>query len=184
MYWQRLRDALTAQERAQADSALALQLDRRLRAWLAQDAVKSYVIGVYWPIRSEPDLLPLWRQWQLEFSPSGRIELALPQVVAQGQALRFLPWESNAALRTDVYGACSPETLRESVAPDLLIIPCVAFRLSPAGVVRLGYGGGFYDRTLGARPCLSWGVAYAHQRDESLQAQPHDRLLDDIVLAA
>jgi 5-formyltetrahydrofolate cyclo-ligase len=183
LHWQRLRDALPAQERAQADSALAQHLDRRLRAWLAQDAVKSYVIGVYWPIRSEPDLLTLWRQWQQEFSACGRIELALPQVVAPGQALQFLPWDSSAAMQKDVYGACVPDTLRQAVAPDLLIIPCVAFRPLPAGVVRLGYGGGFYDRTLGARPCLSWGVAYAHQRDESLQAEPHDCLLDEIVLA-
>ncbi len=183
LHWQRLRAALPAQARAQADSALALQLDERLRAQLQREPTRNWVVGVYWPIRSEPALLPLWQRWHSELCTDGRVQLALPEVVGRGQALRFLSWNPQASLRVDAFGACLPDMPAAPVLPDLLIIPCVAFRPRPEGVVRLGYGGGFYDRTLAQRRCLSWGVAYAQLQDESLQAQPHDCLLDEIVCA-
>jgi 5-formyltetrahydrofolate cyclo-ligase len=183
LHWQRLRAALPAQTRAQADIALAEQLDERLRARMRLEPARNWVVGVYWPIRSEPALLPLWQRWQNELCTDGRVQLALPEVVGREQALRFLSWNKQTSLRVDEFGACLPNLPAEAVLPDLLIIPCVAFHLLPEGVVRLGYGGGFYDRTLAQRRCLSWGVAYTQLHDEGLQAQPHDCLLDEIVHA-
>ncbi len=141
------------------------------------------MVGVYWPIRSEPDLRGLWNDWLRESAEQREVQLALPQVQGRGLPLRFLPWDAGACLLAGPYGACLPETTRPELLPDLLIVPCLAFKPTTVGVVRLGYGGGFYDRTLAQRNCQTWGLAYGWQQDDDLQAEAHDYLLDAVVAA-
>ncbi len=131
------------------------------------------VIGAYWPIRAEPDLLALYRRiW----SRSGW-QLALPKVLGKDQALAFGRLLQGGELRAAGFGVLVPEPFAV-VQPDILIVPCVAFR---ADGYRLGYGGGYYDRTLAARAVPAIGVAYDPTEWSDYVPQSHDLKLDQIV---
>lgn len=129
----------------------------------------------YMPIRTEIDPLPAME----EASAHGPV--GIPVIEAAGQPLKFARWEPGCALVEGAFGAMIPETI-EWVTPEILIVPLVAF--SRAGG-RLGYGGGFYDRTLeGLRangPVLAIGFAFAAQEADDLPLEPTDQPLDLIV---
>jgi 5-formyltetrahydrofolate cyclo-ligase len=128
-------------------------------------------VGFYWPMRGEFDprfAIRVWRQ-------SGA-RAALPVVRAKDMPLEFREWWPGVASRPGVYGLPEPQgtaTLR----PDVLLIPPVGF---DAAGFRLGYGGGFYDRTLAAMdpPPLKIGVGYELSRLGSIGPLPHDLPLD------
>ncbi|MGY3439294.1 MULTISPECIES: 5-formyltetrahydrofolate cyclo-ligase [unclassified Marinovum] len=107
--------------------------------------------------------------------------VCVPVIAAKGQPLKFALWEPGCAMVDGPFGARVPATL-EYIEPEILIVPLVAF--SRAGG-RLGYGGGFYDRTLemlrAKRPTLAVGFAYAAQEDADLPLEPTDQPLDLIV---
>jgi 5-formyltetrahydrofolate cyclo-ligase family protein len=83
-------------------------------------------------------------------------------VTGRNEPLTFRVWDAEAPLRTAAFGVQVPET-DETVVPDVLVIPCVGFQVLDGRPYRLGYGGGFYDRTLALpafRTTGSVGVAY------------------------
>ncbi|WP_353471614.1 5-formyltetrahydrofolate cyclo-ligase [Salipiger sp. H15] len=129
----------------------------------------------YMPIRSEIDPLPA----MAEAAAHGPV--AIPVIGAMGTPLRFARWEPDMALVPGPYGAMVPEA-PEYLTPEILIVPLLAF--TRAGH-RLGYGGGFYDRTLAAlraaRPAYAIGFAYAGQEAEDIPLEPTDAPLDLIV---
>lgn len=135
-------------------------------------------IAVYWPIRGEPDLRPLWQRW----SELGAI-LALPVVEASARPLRFVRWRPDETMRIGNYGIPQPIELRD-LEPQLIVVPCVGF---DAQCHRLGYGGGFYDRTLadwrsrGLGCGRAWGVAWDDARIDGFEAQPTDIALDAVI---
>ena len=93
--------------------------------------------------------------------------------------LRFHVWYPGCPMEEDAYGRPKPKDTEE-FHPELLLVPCVGY--GPGGV-RLGYGGGFYDRTLGAlqpRPVTA-GLGYAHGYVPWLEAEPHDVPLDALL---
>jgi 5,10-methenyltetrahydrofolate synthetase len=171
-----LRQTLLAARRAlpplQRATATA-QIGQHLLNWCAQHAITR--LGVYWPIRGEPDLQP----WYAELHQRG-VELALPVVVERDAALHFARWQPGQMMSADAFGVAIPEPLLWCALPDAILIPCVGF--NRAGF-RLGYGGGFYDRTLAASPRpRTLGVAFACQLAE-FEADAHDVALDVIVEA-
>ncbi|MDA7427464.1 5-formyltetrahydrofolate cyclo-ligase [Primorskyibacter aestuariivivens] len=129
----------------------------------------------YMTMRTEIDPTPAME----EASAHGPV--CVPVIEAKGQPLKFALWEPGCALVDGPFGAQVPATL-EFIEPEILIVPLVAF--SRAGG-RLGYGGGFYDRTLeglrAKRPTLAIGFAYAAQEDADLPLEPTDQPLDMIV---
>lgn len=129
----------------------------------------------YLPIRSEIDPRPA----MAEASAYGPV--AVPVIEAAGQPLRFALWEPEMSLVPGPFGAMVPEA-PEFVTPEILIVPLVAFTRAGA---RLGYGGGFYDRTLaglrGQGAALAIGFAYGAQEAETLPLDPFDQPLDLIV---
>jgi 5-formyltetrahydrofolate cyclo-ligase len=133
----------------------------------AVDLQAFRVLGFYWPIRGELDLRPLARR----HVERGGVA-ALPVVVAQDEPVEFWRWEPNAPMQRGAWNIPVPAE-RQCVTPDVMLIPLVAY--DPAGY-RLGYGGGFYDRTLAAltpRPyCI--GIAYDDALLETIYPQPHD----------
>jgi 5-formyltetrahydrofolate cyclo-ligase len=160
------RQAIPAEVRPQWDAAIG----ERLIAWWTANTVQS--LGVYWPIRGEPDLRPAYE----ELVKRG-VQLALPLVVARGAPLQFIAWSPGETLAKDAMGVAVPAS-GLIVHPDALLVPCVGFNLEN---VRLGYGGGFYDRTLAAPPRpLSVGIAYECTRAE-FASEPHDVRLDEII---
>lgn len=107
--------------------------------------------------------------------------VGLPVIIARGQALKFRTWSPGVAMVAGDFGALIPET-GDWMVPEIVVVPLVAFDRAGG---RLGYGGGFYDRTLeGLRargPVLAIGFAFSAQEDEGLQMEPTDQPLDLIV---
>ena len=153
---------------------LADHLQEVLRVWLLRRP--ELTIGAYWPIKGEFDPLPALYRWG-ESNPERRI--GLPVVDKAHGTLRFHVWYPGCAMEEDAYGILKPKDT-EVFAPQLLLVPCVGF--GPCGL-RLGYGGGFMDRTLATlqpRPATA-GIGYAHGFQALLKAEPHDVPLDAML---
>lgn len=129
----------------------------------------------YMPIRTEIDPLPA----MAEAAAHGPV--GVPVIMAAGQPLQFSRWQPDGPLREGPFGAMVPEA-DDFFEPEILIVPLVAF---DARGGRLGYGGGFYDRTLellrGKRATLAIGFAFDAQEAEDLPLEPTDQPLDMIV---
>ncbi len=107
--------------------------------------------------------------------------VGVPVIMGAGQPLQFRLWEPGCTLIKGEFGAMIPED-GDWMIPEIVIVPLVAFDRQGG---RLGYGGGFYDRTLAqlreARPTMAIGFAYAAQEDAALPLEPTDQPLDLIV---
>ncbi|MFC0251042.1 5-formyltetrahydrofolate cyclo-ligase [Massilia consociata] len=131
------------------------RIGARVRDWVRAHPVAS--LGVYWPLAGEPDLHPAYA----ELAEAG-VRLALPVVLARDAALGFAEWIPGEPTVADSMGVAVPADLRMVARPDVLLIPCLGF---DARGYRLGYGGGFYDRTLAQEPRpTTLGIAYACQQ--------------------
>jgi len=160
------RDALA--DRDQRDRVLA----NRVARWLATMPLAR--LAFFWPVRGEPDLAPAIERWLA--AGSGR-QAGLP--VTAGEGLEFAPWMPGLTLVPGRFGIAVPPG-GERMTPQLLLIPCVGFDRQR---YRLGYGGGFYDRTLAAfavRP-VAVGVAFDCGRVPSIEPQAHDIRLDLVI---
>ncbi len=164
------RSALPAPVRLAADAAIRARLAGLLaaRAW----PLAGRVVAAYWPMRGEPDLRPLFADW----TAAGAL-LALPVVTGRSEPLRFARHAPGGVLRAGAHGTVEPAG-DDWVEPDVVIAPCVGF--SAAGW-RLGYGGGYYDRTLAGFAGLLVGVAYDECELAGLQPEAHDIALSCIV---
>ncbi|HEX4584908.1 MAG TPA: 5-formyltetrahydrofolate cyclo-ligase [Burkholderiaceae bacterium] len=171
-------DPLRAQWRRELRAAREALADRpgrearllaRVEHWLQSADVAR--LAFFWPTRGEPDLAALVSRWlQADCS---RIA-GLP--VIEGELLRFAPWSPGVPLVSGPFDIQIPDTERR-IDPQLLLIPCVGI---DAMRYRLGYGGGYYDRTLAAlspRP-LTVGVGFDCARIETIDPKPHDLRLD------
>ena len=132
----------------------------------------------YLPIRTEIDPRPAME----EAAAHGPV--AVPVIMSAGLPLNFSRWEPGCALKEGPFGAMIPQ-VDDFFEPEILIVPLVAFDRS-AG--RLGYGGGFYDRTLellrSKRPTLAIGFAFGAQEAVDLPLEPTDQPLDMLVTEA
>lgn len=172
-----LRNTLRAQLQAQRNACepaqkylLDMQIQKHLLAWLA--TVNISTVGVYWSIRSEPNL-----QAAYEELAARDIRLALPVILAANAPLRFALWRPGDPVRTAAFGTAVPAN-EIWIEPQALLLPCLGF--NRAGF-RLGYGGGFYDRTLEHQPRpLTAGIAYSDALVE-FSAAEHDVALDCII---
>ncbi|MFY7915841.1 MAG: 5-formyltetrahydrofolate cyclo-ligase, partial [Rubrivivax sp.] len=169
------RKQLQAERQAMNDRhQRSVQLQEVLRVWLVGRAEST--VGAYWPIKGEFDALPALYRWS-EADPARRI--GLPVIDRETKQLNFHVWYPGCPMEEDAYGIPKPKDT-ERFEPKLLLVPCVGF--GPGGL-RLGYGGGFYDRTLASlqpRP-VTVGVGYGHGFIPWLAAEPHDVPLDAIL---
>ena len=104
--------------------------------------------------------------------------IAYPRVVGKGAALEFHRVPDGEVLAPGAFGIHEPLDIWPRVVPSVLLVPLLAFDASGH---RLGYGGGFYDRTLALLKVPAIGIAYAGQEGASLPGEPHDRTLDMIL---
>jgi 5-formyltetrahydrofolate cyclo-ligase len=166
------RRRLSAQGRHAANEALL----ERLEALLGDVARES--IALYWPVRGEPGLDPLPQRWA-----RAGARLALPVVEAPAAPLRFVAWCPGEPTVPGAHGIPRPAG-DEALRPTLLVVPCVGF---DARGYRLGYGGGYYDRSLaaldadGGPPPRAIGVAWDEALIEGFEPLPTDRPLDAVV---
>jgi 5-formyltetrahydrofolate cyclo-ligase len=152
----------------------SVHLQEVLMVWLLTR--KERTIGAFWSIKGEFDALPALYRWT-ESDPERRI--GLPVIDKKTKQLRFHVWYPGCPMEEDAYGILKPKDTEE-FHPELLLVPCVGF--GPGGV-RLGYGGGFYDRTLASLKPMPYtaGIGYAHGYIPWLQAEPHDVPLDAML---
>nr|WP_243413387.1 5-formyltetrahydrofolate cyclo-ligase [Paraburkholderia silvatlantica] len=166
---------------AAADVATGAALAVRLDALVAQFSPLS--IGFYWPLRGEFDARAWITAW-LAADASRRA--ALPAIAERHAPLVFHAWAPGAPMREGHHGILEPQS-QEAIVPDLLFVPCVGFDRDG---YRLGYGGGYYDRTLAAWPGVALpvtvGIAYEACRidDGVLAREAHDLPLDAVVTEA
>ena len=177
-------------------------LQRVMRIWLVGRS--DEVIGAYWPIKGEFDPLPALYRWQEDAilnhdivlntapAPESRTQLAsesiagrsprkigLPVVDKVHKTLTFHAWYPGCPMEEDAYGIPKPKDT-EVIVPTLLFVPCVGY--GPGGY-RLGYGGGFYDRTLATlqpRP-VTVGLGFTHGWLPDLEPEAHDIALDALL---
>jgi len=178
------RERLVAQRQRMEDRIWrSEQLQRVMRVWLISRP--DTVIGAYWPIKGEFDPLPALFRWQ----EAGREEdaksaaqhrrIGLPVVNKVDKTLTFYTWYPGCPMEEDAYGIPKPKDT-EIIQPTLLFVPCVGY--GPGGY-RLGYGGGFYDRTLAAlqpKP-FTVGLGFTEGFLGDLEPEPHDVPLDAIL---
>lgn len=176
-----LRERLVRERLQLADRhQRAVQLQQVMRTWLLERP--DTVIGAYWPIKGEFDPLPALHRWkedgELMEQPQRR-RIGLPVVNKQHKTLSFHVWYPGCEMEEDAYGIPKPKNT-EQIVPTLLFVPCVGY--GPGGY-RLGYGGGFYDRTLASlQPCPhAVGLGYTEGFIDDLQPEAHDQPLDAIL---
>ncbi len=148
----------------------------RIAAALAASigSVSGLTISTYWPFRGEPDLRPFMER-MTALGACG----ALPVVVERGAPLVFRAWRSGDRLERGIWNIPVPADGAE-VQPDVVIAPVVGF--DPL-CYRLGYGGGYFDRTLAAlaRKPRIFGVGYEHASIATIHPQPHDIPMGAVV---
>jgi 5-formyltetrahydrofolate cyclo-ligase len=156
--------------------ARGVALKRQLRAALTRYAPAC--VGFYWPLNGEFDAREAIAEW---LASDAKHQAALPVIAAIGSPLAFHGWTPEMAMKTGHHRIPEPDSGRV-VIPDLLLIPCVGF---DEDGYRLGYGGGYYDRTLatwpGAAKPVTVGIAYEACRTGALPREAHDIPLDAIV---
>ncbi|EJW12890.1 5-formyltetrahydrofolate cyclo-ligase [Rhodovulum sp. PH10] len=164
------RDALPAERRVTAAAVLA-------RRPLPVAVPPAAVVSGYVAIRSELDPLPLMRA----FVEAGA-SLALPVTLSRGKPLVFRAWREGEPLDESRWGLSEPTPAAPEVAPDILLVPLAAFDRRGH---RIGYGAGFYDRTLDAlrakKPVVAIGLAFACQECPRIPVGPFDAPLDLVL---
>jgi 5-formyltetrahydrofolate cyclo-ligase len=137
-------------------------------------------VSGYWPMRSEADPRPILTALGARGHP-----LCLPVVVGKGQPLVFRAWRPGDALVAGGFGTLVPAPDQAPVVPRLLLVPLLAFDRRG---YRLGYGGGFYDRTLAALraagPVVAVGLALSAQEVDAVPHDATDARLDWVVTEA
>ncbi|HEY9038656.1 MAG TPA: 5-formyltetrahydrofolate cyclo-ligase [Roseovarius sp.] len=167
-----------ARKAAFARRKVAHETARRAAAGRLSEVLAGYrgaPLAGYMPIRTEIDPLPA----MAEAAAHGPV--CVPVIMGEGQALKFSRWTPGCAMKDGPFGARIPE-VDDFITPEILIVPLVAFDRAGG---RLGYGGGFYDRTLeglrAAGGALAIGFAYAAQEADDLPLELTDQPLDMIV---
>lgn len=162
---------MPASKRARYDK----DLGERLHSLVLERDSRS--VAIYHPMSQEPDLLHLARRWRVE----GRITSLPVMQPGHGQpagALVFGRFDERTRLEQWKFGVFEPVDVIP-VEPDLVVAPCVGFHVGREGLYRLGYGGGYYDRTHAWRPVNMVGVAY-----DEVEVRDMDPTATDAPLSA
>lgn len=133
------------------------------------------IVAAYWPIRDEIDAKPLLTRLMDSGQP-----VCLPVVTGEEEPLELRLWENGQPLYPSGFGTLAPSELAPIVVPDVVIIPLLAFDKTGT---RLGYGKGYYDRTLArmdTKPLLI-GYAFAAQELDFIPREDHDMPLDLLI---
>jgi len=138
------------------------------------------VLSAFWPIGDEPDLRPALQAWARD----DRLELTLPVILTKAAPLEFRAWTPDATMAPGAYGIPEPRST-PARTPDIVLVPTLGYTVDGD---RIGYGGGYYDRTLaalrqGGHATLALGIAYACGRlaPDVHVPEPHDMRLDAII---
>lgn len=168
------RDGVSGEARRQFAARLA-ELGPELA--VSHGVRMGQTVGIFFPMRSEPDTTDL-----IAALVGAGFATALPVVVERHQALAFRRWKPGDPLHRAPFGMAEPEAMAAPLTPDILFVPLAAFDRSGH---RIGYGGGYYDRTLAlmrrTRAVPAIGVAFACQEVAEVPVEAHDESLDALI---
>jgi 5-formyltetrahydrofolate cyclo-ligase len=164
------RDALPADVRAKAAETIASRpFPLALRP--------GTIVSGFSPLKTEINPIPLMRK----LSEQGA-RLALPVVAGRSKPLTMRAWNFGAPLGSGVWGIREPMADASEVAPDILLVPLLAFDRQGS---RIGYGAGYYDMTIAKframKPIVAVGIAYAAQEIDAVPVTPRDARLDLVL---
>ncbi len=168
-----------ARRRRAAAAQVAGKAGEAFLEWLfAGPAIPvAAAVSAYWPMGSELDVTPAMAALHGAGHPVG-----LPVMIGPARPLIFRLWQPGQVLQAADFGTSEPSAEAEEMIPSVLIVPLLAFDRQG---YRLGYGGGFYDRTLallrGRGPVLAVGAAFAAQEVAQVPREATDLPLDWIV---
>ncbi len=170
------RMAMGVEDRRAAGAALADHLLALLAARFG--GARGRVLSAYWPIKGEPDLRPLMADLHAD-----GVVVALPIVEVKAAPLVFRRWTPETAMVRGDWNIPVPPPEAEALRPEIALAPLVGW--DPAGY-RLGYGGGYFDRTLAALDprAVAIGIGFEAARIATIHPQPHDVVLDAILTEA
>lgn len=174
-----LRDQAKARRAAlPRDRAEIAALAVRDRILAAEMVPTDAVVSGFWPIGDEFDVRPT-----MEALAARGHTLCLPVVVGKGRPLAFRAWRPGDPLEHAGFGLSVPRWDAPPAVPDFLLVPLLAFDRRG---YRLGYGGGYFDRTIETlrahpKPITAFGVAFAAQEVPEVPVLPHDQRLDGIA---
>ena len=185
-----LRQTMSVAKRQQDSAALCARLQHWFDQYLAESELaqrlRPLVVAGFWPLDYEPDLRPRLQQLDVH-----QVTICLPVIVERNAPLEFHRWIPTTELTTRAFGVKEPPR-QQTLVPEIMLVPTLGFTSQAA---RLGYGGGYYDRTLTAlhragKAPLTIGIAWQQgllaqsDDDSNIQAftpQPHDVSLDAIA---
>ena len=164
------RDALPAAKRARAAEAIAARA-------FPLSIEPGQIVSGFSPLKTEINPIPLMRR----LADAGA-QLALPVVAGKGKPLIMRAWRFGEPLDSGVWGIREPKAGAPEVAPDILLVPLLAFDRQGH---RTGYGAGYYDMTIGKlraiKPVIAVGIAFAAQEIASVPVTPRDARLDLVL---
>lgn len=164
------RKALTDEMHADASQHIAIHLKTFL------DVRPKHQVFGFWPYRREPDLRSVWEEY------AGQRDVGLPVVLDKSGTMTFKKFETPLSLMPGLHGILEPapsQPVLQATEDTIVILPCVSADLRG---VRLGYGGGYYDRYLSDLPnCLKIGVLFQEFFQDYLPSEGHDQLLNGVL---
>lgn len=170
------RDAISVAARRDAGAAMAAHLHRVLAARFGDAGGR--ILSAYWPIKGEPDLRPVMAALHED-----GVTIALPLVETKAAPLVFRRWHPGTRMIRGDWNIPVPPPESDQLIPQITLAPVVGW---DGNGYRLGYGGGYFDRTLAAlspRPCTI-GIGFHAARLATIYPQPHDIPLDLILTEA
>jgi 5-formyltetrahydrofolate cyclo-ligase len=172
-----LRDEAKSRRAALTEHSRAAAISLSESFCSSLDVLAPGNVAAYWPIHDEIDVRPL----MVQLTRLGRT-VSLPVVVGRDEALIFRAWSEDVMLEEGSFGTMQPVGGLTEITPNILLMPLLAF---DAGGGRLGYGGGYYDRTLTALRkdghIMAVGIAYAGQEIAHVPMAAEDQYLDWIA---
>jgi 5-formyltetrahydrofolate cyclo-ligase len=175
---QKLRDEYLQLRMGLSGVEIIMATQRIVSHLLEAVPADAHIIAAYQPIRNEMDV----RSACAAFSERGQ-QLCLPVMAGKDQPLIFRRWLAEVSLVDGPHDIAIPPESEPEMQPDVILVPTLVFDNWGR---RLGYGAGYYDRTIAAlrerNPAVQCiGVGYAKQLVAELPAEPHDQTLDVIV---
>jgi len=174
--WRKAKRAVLIERRLAMPAGERTSRSEAITAALAQALPSCHgaLIGFYWPFKGEYDPRDLVRSLHAR-----GVRLALPMIAEKAKPLAFREWWPGIPMIHGVWNIPVPEA-GEPVVPDVLLVPVVGFDRQG---YRLGYGGGYYDRTLASLPARpqAIGVGFELSQIATIHPQPHDIAMDLIV---
>ena len=179
------KQAVTRRARLAAEYNASLRRNETGLARFAASLIDQFypsVVAGYWPMQSEIDVLPLLSELQ-----NKGVRLCLPITGPAGSPLSFHYWAFGTVLDTGRFGIQQPFPDTEQLLPDVICVPLLAF---DSKFQRLGYGGGYYDKSIidlkkhfkkEKKFFITIGLAYSIQEEKKIPKEKHDMKLDYII---